>query len=158
MSKDKEVVHEKISVTEKSMIGAIVGDIVGSRFEWHNRKTKDFELFVTMDAAVKAASREYSKQKAIEHEKQCEVKRCWKWWPFGRKKQRLGALMAQSGSLLSSSIMTDPDAPKHPFARTERPCLYTDDSVMTLAVAAALMDWRTEGGDLGMVTVRRWTR
>ena len=39
MSKDKEVVHEKISVTEKSMIGAIVGDIVGSRFEWHNRKS-----------------------------------------------------------------------------------------------------------------------
>lgn len=27
------------------MIGAIVGDIVGSRFEWHNIKTKDFELF-----------------------------------------------------------------------------------------------------------------
>ena len=27
------------------MIGAIVGDIVGSRFEWHNIKTKKFELF-----------------------------------------------------------------------------------------------------------------
>lgn len=27
------------------MLGAIVGDIVGSRFEWHNIKTKDFELF-----------------------------------------------------------------------------------------------------------------
>lgn len=27
------------------MIGAIVGDIVGSRFEWNNIKTKDFELF-----------------------------------------------------------------------------------------------------------------
>ena len=27
------------------MIGAIIGDIVGSRFEWHNIKTKDFELF-----------------------------------------------------------------------------------------------------------------
>ena len=24
------------------MIGAIVGDIVGSRFEWHNRKSKQF--------------------------------------------------------------------------------------------------------------------
>ena len=27
------------------MIGAIVGDIVGSRFEWNNIKTKEFELF-----------------------------------------------------------------------------------------------------------------
>ena len=27
------------------MIGAIVGDIVGSRFEWNNIKTKDFRLF-----------------------------------------------------------------------------------------------------------------
>jgi len=27
------------------MLGAIIGDIVGSRFEFHNIKTKDFELF-----------------------------------------------------------------------------------------------------------------
>lgn len=27
------------------MLGAICGDIVGSRFEWHNIKSKDFELF-----------------------------------------------------------------------------------------------------------------
>jgi ADP-ribosylglycohydrolase len=27
------------------MIGAIVGDIVGSVYEWHNIKTKDFPLF-----------------------------------------------------------------------------------------------------------------
>ena len=27
------------------MIGAIIGDIVGSRFEFHNRKSKDFTLF-----------------------------------------------------------------------------------------------------------------
>ncbi|MGI6509793.1 MAG: ADP-ribosylglycohydrolase family protein [Erysipelotrichaceae bacterium] len=27
------------------MLGAIIGDIVGSRFEWDNIKTKDFELF-----------------------------------------------------------------------------------------------------------------
>lgn len=26
------------------MFGAVVGDVVGSRFEWHNIKTKDFEL------------------------------------------------------------------------------------------------------------------
>lgn len=28
------------------MLGAIIGDIVGSRFEWHNIKSKDFPLFV----------------------------------------------------------------------------------------------------------------
>lgn len=27
------------------MIGAIIGDIVGSRFEWNNHRNKDFELF-----------------------------------------------------------------------------------------------------------------
>lgn len=27
------------------MLGAIIGDIVGSRFEWNNHKAKDFELF-----------------------------------------------------------------------------------------------------------------
>ncbi len=27
------------------MIGAIIGDIVGSRFEWNNYLSKDFELF-----------------------------------------------------------------------------------------------------------------
>ncbi len=27
------------------MLGAIIGDIAGSRFEWRNRKSKDFELF-----------------------------------------------------------------------------------------------------------------
>lgn len=27
------------------MIGAIIGDVVGSRFEWNNNKSKDFELF-----------------------------------------------------------------------------------------------------------------
>jgi len=27
------------------MLGAIAGDIIGSRFEWNNVKTVDFELF-----------------------------------------------------------------------------------------------------------------
>jgi type I restriction enzyme M protein len=27
------------------MLGAIIGDIVGSRFEFNNIKTKEFELF-----------------------------------------------------------------------------------------------------------------
>lgn len=26
------------------MLGSIIGDIVGSRFEWHNNKTKDFNF------------------------------------------------------------------------------------------------------------------
>ncbi len=34
------------------MIGAIVGDIVGSRFEWHNHRNKDFELFTPECAAT----------------------------------------------------------------------------------------------------------
>ncbi len=29
----------------RTMIGAIIGDIVGSRFEWNNHRSKDFELF-----------------------------------------------------------------------------------------------------------------
>jgi ADP-ribosylglycohydrolase len=33
------------------MLGAIIGDIVGSRFEWNNIKTKNFELF-TRDCFV----------------------------------------------------------------------------------------------------------
>ena len=28
------------------MIGAIIGDIAGSRFEWHNIKSKDFDLLM----------------------------------------------------------------------------------------------------------------
>lgn len=27
------------------MIGAIIGDIVGSRFEWDNHRSKDFDFF-----------------------------------------------------------------------------------------------------------------
>ena len=32
----------KLQETKRAMIGAIVGDIAGSRFEFHNRKTKKF--------------------------------------------------------------------------------------------------------------------
>lgn len=63
------------------MLGAIIGDIAGSRFEHHNIKSKQFELF----------------------------------------------------------------APA---------CRATDDSVMTLAVAKALMDCRPDHGDLGACAVR----
>ncbi len=27
------------------MLGAVVGDVIGSRFEWNNHKSKDFQLF-----------------------------------------------------------------------------------------------------------------
>lgn len=42
------------------MLGAIIGDIVGSRFEWHNNKTKDFTFlthssFVTDDSIMSLA-------------------------------------------------------------------------------------------------------
>ena len=66
------------------MLGAIIGDIAGSRFEWKNRKTKDFEL--------------------LSHEKGC-----------------------------------------HP----------TDDSMMTLAVARSILDWKDEGTPLGEAAVQR---
>ena len=65
------------------MIGAIVGDVVGSRYEWVYFKSKDFDLF-------------------------------------------------------------DPDK-----------CSFTDDSVMTIAVAAALADWRKKGGDLSALAIKR---
>ena len=60
------------------MIGAIVGDIVGSRFEWHNRKSKKFTFLK------------------------------------GAKDSR-------------------------------HPCEFTDDTVMTLAVADAILKWRELG-------------
>ena len=42
------------------MLGAIIGDIVGSRFEWSNLKSKDFELlnhqcFFTDDSVMSFA-------------------------------------------------------------------------------------------------------
>ena len=61
------------------MIGAIVGDIAGSRFEWHNRKSKQFTLMK------------------------------------GRSESR-------------------------------HPCCFTDDTVMTLALAEAILKWREGGG------------
>lgn len=39
------VSDSKIYLEVPIMIGAIIGDIVGSRFEFHNHRSKDFELF-----------------------------------------------------------------------------------------------------------------
>ena len=74
------------------MIGAIVGDIVGSRFEWDNRKSKQFTFLKGM-------------------------------------------------------------------AESRHPCFFTDDTVMTLAVAEAILMWRESGdnssGALSAAAVRR---
>ena len=155
MSKEKEVVHEKISAEGgRSMMGAIVGDVVGSRFEWHNRKTKDFELFMTGDTSARKVSKGYAEAKAAyEAANKAESRR--RFWLFGKRGKRLGSILAESGSLLSSSIKVDAAAPKHPFCRSDRACHYTDDTVMTLAVAAAIIDWRGGAGDLGACAVRR---
>ncbi len=64
------------------MIGALIGDIVGSRFEWDNCRRKDFDLL--------------------------------------------------------------PDA-----------CFFTDDSIMTLAVAKALLDCQPDASDLEAQTIRQ---
>ena len=40
------------------MLGAIIGDIAGSRFEWHNIKTKDFELLSNLCSAALRLERE----------------------------------------------------------------------------------------------------
>ncbi len=37
--------QQSIQQGEIKMLGAIIGDIIGSRFEWNNIKTKEFELF-----------------------------------------------------------------------------------------------------------------
>ena len=75
------------------MIGAIVGDIAGSRFEFCNLKSKEFVLLATADEA--------------------------EWGPAS---------------------------------------CFTDDTVMTLAVAQALADWRESGssdsGELSTMAVR----
>ncbi|MGI6782333.1 MAG: ADP-ribosylglycohydrolase family protein [Acholeplasmataceae bacterium] len=63
------------------MLGAIIGDIVGSRFEWKNHKTKDFEFF-------------------------------------------------------------------------NHQCLFTDDTVMTLAIAKAILSSNENYDDLGPLTVK----
>ena len=71
------------------MIGAIVGDIAGSRFEFDNHKSKDFELFVSCDNLS-------------------------------------GIVDEDLKTMLDSST-------------------YTDDSVMTLAVADAICRWKDSG-------------
>jgi len=63
------------------MLGAIVGDVVGSIYEFHNHRSKDFPLF-------------------------------------------------------------------------NKKCFATDDSIMTLAIAKALVEWKKNGGDLSKLAVK----
>ena len=39
------------------MLGAIIGDIAGSRFEWNNHRSKEFDLFGNDDIAREACFR-----------------------------------------------------------------------------------------------------
>ena len=64
------------------MIGAIIGDIAGSRFEWANHKSKEFELFTTdcrptddsiMTIAVGKAIMEAKKQKFSDQNQSVKV-------------------------------------------------------------------------------------
>ena len=59
------------------MLGAIIGDIIGSPYEWHNIKTKDFELFrhrcrftddSVMTIAVAEALMEAKRQEVLDDE------------------------------------------------------------------------------------------
>ena len=74
-----------------NMIGAVIGDMVGSRFEWHNIKTKAFELFSwrskftddsVMTVAVAEALREAEKRGELDNEelvKNLLVESMYKW-------------------------------------------------------------------------------
>ena len=74
------------------MIGAIIGDIVGSRFEWDNIKTKDFELFTpdccftddsVMTLAVAQAILESGEDlEALEHETAACMRKLGKRYPL----------------------------------------------------------------------------
>ena len=47
------------------MIGAIIGDIAGSRFEWNNIKTKDFEMFSNLSRCTDDSIMSIAVAKAI---------------------------------------------------------------------------------------------
>ena len=136
------------------IIGAIVGDIAGSRFEFHNVKSKDFELLVSGEDVAANRKRDWDERKRAYAEKM-KAATSRKWWQFWRKRAGLGKMMSESGALISSSIQVYEDDQAHPCRNLERPCRFTDDSVMTLAIAAALMDWRKEGGDLKVHATNR---
>lgn len=66
------------------MLGAIIGDIVGSRFEFNNIKTKDFKLFdkrckVTDDSVMSVAVAEMCLNGYVQNNKEMIIKTFKKW-------------------------------------------------------------------------------
>ena len=106
---------------QNGMIGAIVGDIAGSRFEFHNRKTKDFTLLVSR-AEVPVRPR----PKNVDN-------------PRGLVEALLASGAVYSSTLKDNAVLDN-------VVLEERNCYITDDTVMTLAVADAILKWH-EGGD-----------
>ena len=53
------------------MLGAIIGDIVGSRFEWNNHKSKDFEFLTykcfPTELHTQSNTHEFFRQKRFEN-------------------------------------------------------------------------------------------
>ena len=152
----KEILNNSTEVNmeaQNGMIGAIVGDIAGSRFEFRNIKTKDFELLVRAEDVERSRAEGWKDRKKA-HE---ECKRNWFQRLFWRKKNNLGKMLAEGGSLLSSSIDVDSDGRESTCRCNERSCFFTDESIMTLAVADAIMKWRYAGtedyGELSNIAV-----
>ena len=105
-----------------AIIGVIVGDIAGSRFESRNHKSKVFNLMVSKSEA---------------------------WGGAGKS-----SLKRRGGTVSPGESLADGGSPASSHSQVglpfDRPCYFTDDTVMTLAVAQALSDWRKAGsGDCG---------
>ena len=74
------------------MLGAIIGDVVGSRFEFNNIKTKEFELFdkeckVTDDSVMSVAVAEMCLKGYVPNNKEMIIKTFKKW---GKKYPKAG--------------------------------------------------------------------
>ena len=59
------------------MIGAIIGDIVGSRFEWNNIKTKEFE-FLTYDDSIMSLAIIIERSAGVKPKRRGRYARCRK--------------------------------------------------------------------------------
>lgn len=97
-NKNLKIQKDKLELTTPSILGAIVGDVVGSRFEFHPHRSKNFELFSKNDCFDKDG------------------------------KLTLGYFI--------------------------KGCRFTDDSVMTLAIANALMECKGDFDNLSDVAIK----
>ncbi len=89
---------DNIKNLKKSALGAIIGDVVGSRFEFHPHKSKEFDLFTDNDC------------------------------------------ISKDGKLTLGYFV--------------KGCRFTDDTVMTLAVAKSLIECNGNYDDLRKVTIK----